>query len=57
MISTQFIIGMLNGPVAQFVGFVQNAQYAKISFMRINEIHKLEDEDDMVSISAKHGSA
>ena len=52
MISTQFIIGMLNGPVAQFVGFVQSAQYAKISFMRINEIHKLEDEDDMVSISA-----
>ncbi|WP_148371382.1 peptidase domain-containing ABC transporter, partial [Bacteroides bouchesdurhonensis] len=36
----------------QFVGFVQSAQYAKISFMRINEIHKLEDEDDMVSISA-----
>lgn len=52
MISTQFIIGMLNGPVAQFVGFVQSAQYAKISFMRINEIHKLEDEDDMVSVSS-----
>jgi ATP-binding cassette subfamily B protein len=52
MISTQFIIGMLNGPVAQFVGFVQSAQYAKISFMRINEIHQLRDEDDMVSISA-----
>lgn len=52
MISTQFIIGMLNGPVAQFVGFVQSAQYAKISFMRINEIHQLRYEDDMVSISA-----
>ena len=52
MISTQFIIGMLNGPVAQFVGFVQSAQSAKISFMRINEIHKLEDEDDMVSVSS-----
>lgn len=52
MISTQFIIGMLNGPVGQFVGFVQSAQYAKISFMRINEIHQLQDEDDMVSISA-----
>ena len=46
MISTQFIIGMLNGPVSQLVGFIQSAQYAKISFMRINEIHKLEDEDD-----------
>ena len=46
MISTQFIIGMLNGPVAQLVSFMQSAQYAKISFMRINEIHQLKDEDD-----------
>ena len=46
MISTQFIIGMLNGPVAQLVGFIQSAQYAKISFLRINEIHQLKDEDD-----------
>lgn len=46
MISTQFIIGMLNGPVAQLVSFIQSAQYAKISFMRINEIHQLKDEDD-----------
>lgn len=46
MISTQFIIGMLNGPVAQFIGFIQSAQYAKISFFRINEIHQLENEED-----------
>ena len=26
MISTQFIIGMLNGPVAQLVSFIQSAQ-------------------------------
>ncbi|MDR0566401.1 MAG: peptidase domain-containing ABC transporter [Prevotellaceae bacterium] len=50
MISTQFIIGMLNGPVAQFVGFIQSLQYAKISFMRINEIHQLRDEDDVTSV-------
>jgi ATP-binding cassette subfamily B protein len=50
MISTQFIIGMLNGPVAQFVGFVQSFQYAKISFMRINEIHQLRDEEDVTSV-------
>lgn len=50
MISTQFIMGMLNGPVAQFVGFIQSAQFAKISFMRINEIHKLKDEDDVTTI-------
>lgn len=50
MISTQFIIGMLNGPVAQLVGFIQSAQYAKISFLRINEIHQLTDEDDSSSV-------
>ncbi len=54
MISTQFIIGMLNGPVAQFVGFVQSAQYAKISFMRINEIHQLRDEDEMVAVAGNN---
>jgi ATP-binding cassette subfamily B protein len=45
MISTQFIIGMLNGPIGQFVSFVQSAQYAKISFLRLNEIHQLNDEE------------
>ena len=54
MISTQFIIGMLNGPVAQFVGFVQSGQYAKISFYRINEIHQLKDEDDLASVAANN---
>lgn len=54
MISTQFIIGMLGGPVSQFVRFIQSAQYAKISFMRISEIHQLQDEDDIVSTSSNH---
>lgn len=44
MISTQFIIGMLNAPVAQFIGFMMNYQFAKISFQRLNEIQQLEDE-------------
>jgi ATP-binding cassette, subfamily B, bacterial len=46
MISTQFILGMLNGPVLQFVNFIQSAQYAKLSFARINEIQYLDDEDE-----------
>ncbi len=45
MISTQFIIGMLNGPVQQFIQFIISAQVAHISFLRLNEIHQLEDED------------
>jgi ATP-binding cassette subfamily B protein len=52
MISTQFIIGMLNGPLVQFINFVVSAQYAKISFLRINEIRQLEDEDELLSIGS-----
>ncbi|WP_315578927.1 peptidase domain-containing ABC transporter [Hoylesella oralis] len=50
MISTQFIIGMLNGPLIQFINFIVSAQYAKISFLRINEIRQLEDEEELLSI-------
>lgn len=48
MLSTQFIIGMLNGPVTQFIGFIVSYQLAKISFLRLNEIHELEDEHEKV---------
>lgn len=50
MISTQFIIGMLNGPLIQFINFVVSAQYAKISFMRMNEIRQLDDEEELLSV-------
>ena len=50
MISTQFIIGMLNGPLVQFINFVVSAQYAKISFLRMNEIRQLNDEQDLLSV-------
>lgn len=46
MVSTQFIIGMLNGPVSQFILFIQAAQNAKISFLRLNEIHEMQDEEE-----------
>ena len=48
MISTQFIIGMLNAPVVQFIQFIISFQFAKISFLRLNEIHQLDDEHDHV---------
>ncbi|WP_316793708.1 peptidase domain-containing ABC transporter [Pedobacter frigoris] len=48
MISTQFIIGMLNAPVQQFILFITSYQSAKISFLRLNEIHELEDEHENV---------
>ena len=52
MISTQFIIGMLNGPLSQFINFIISAQYAKISFLRINEIRQLDDEEEALSVGS-----
>lgn len=45
MLAVQYIIGQLNSPIEQLIGFVQNWQNAKISMDRLNEIHSLEDEE------------
>ncbi len=47
MLAVQYIIGQLNGPIEQLIGFVQQAQDAKISLERLNEIHSLTDEETM----------
>lgn len=46
MISIQFIIGMLNGPVQQLISFMVSFQFAQISFLRLNEVQSLKDEDE-----------
>ncbi len=45
MLAIQYIIGQLNSPVEQLIGFTQQAQDAKISLERLNDIHGLEDEE------------
>lgn len=45
MLAVQYIIGQLNSPVEQLIGFTQQAQDAKISFERLNEIHQMEEEE------------
>ena len=45
MLAIQYMIGQLNVPVEQLMSFTQQAQDAKISLERLNEIHKLEDEE------------
>ncbi len=45
MMAVQYIIGQLNSPVEQLIGFVQQAQDARISLDRLNEIHQLQDEE------------
>lgn len=46
MLAIQYIIGQLNSPVEQLIGFLQQAQDAKMSLERLNEIHELPNEDD-----------
>lgn len=45
MMAVQYIIGQLNSPVQQFLGFIQGFQDAKISLERLNEIHQMDDEE------------
>ncbi|MDI9338042.1 MAG: peptidase domain-containing ABC transporter [Alphaproteobacteria bacterium] len=46
MLAIQYIIGQLNSPIEQLIGFAQQFQDAKISLERLNEIHQLDDEQD-----------
>lgn len=45
MMAIQYIVGQLNSPIEQLLGFLQSFQDAKISLERLNEIHELEDEE------------
>ena len=45
MMAVQYIIGQLNAPVQQFIGFTQAAQDARISLERLGEIHDRDDEE------------
>jgi len=45
MLAVQYIIGQLNGPIEQMIGFVQGWQNARISMDRLNEVHHAEDEE------------
>jgi ATP-binding cassette subfamily B protein len=45
MLAIQFIIGQLNVPVSQIIGFFRMAQDAKMSLDRLSEVHDLEEEE------------
>ncbi|MNJ95291.1 Lactococcin-G-processing and transport ATP-binding protein LagD [compost metagenome] len=47
MLAIQYILGALNNPIQQYIGFIQDFQDAKISLERLNEIHKEEDEPQL----------
>lgn len=45
MLAVQFIIGQLNIPVNQIIGFFRMSQDAKISLDRLAEVHNMEEEE------------
>lgn len=45
MTSIQYIIGQLNGPVDQLIGFLRSTQDAKLSLERLSEVHAKDDEE------------
>src|SRR5262249_27830059 len=46
MLAIQYIIGQLNGPINNFISFVQSLQDAQISLDRLAEVHDRDDEED-----------
>jgi len=45
MLAVQFIIGQLNVPVNQIIGFFRMSQDAKMSLDRLAEVHNMEEEE------------
>lgn len=45
MMAISYIIGQLNSPIQQLIGFVYSAQDAQIALERLSEIHNKEDEE------------
>lgn len=45
MMALQYIMGQINAPIAQFIGFAQSAQDASLSLDRLGEIHEIKDEE------------
>lgn len=47
MLAVQYIIGQLNSPIEQLIGFMHTTQDAKISLERLGEIHLKDDEEKL----------
>ncbi len=53
MMAIQYIVGQVNSPIEQLLGFIQQLQDAKISLERLNEIHQMEDEEPLDKVFLK----
>ncbi len=50
MLAIQYIIGQLNGPLQQMIGFIRDGQDALISFERLSEVHNADSEETVDEI-------
>lgn len=57
MMSISSIIGQVNGPLSQLVGFLQQFQDAKISLERSEEVHLCRNEDSPLQTDLPAGTA
>lgn len=55
MLSIQYIIGQLNGPVEQLIYFILSWQDVSISFERMNEIHTEDGEQNYTRVLCSYG--
>ena len=49
MLSVQYIIGQLNSPVNELIGFARDMQDAHLSLGRLSEVRNMQDEEDEAS--------
>ncbi|MGY5353113.1 peptidase domain-containing ABC transporter [Wenyingzhuangia sp. IMCC45533] len=47
MLSVQYIIGQMNVPIHNFLGFIRDYQDARLSLLRLNEIHQKKNEEPL----------
>lgn len=55
MMSISAIIGQVNGPLSQLIGFLQQFQDARISLERSEEVHLCKEEDSRLQTEAPQG--
>lgn len=53
MLAVQFIIGQLNVPVSQIIGFFRMSQDAKMSLERLSEVHSMDEEEQFSDMKVK----
>lgn len=52
MLTISYMLGNLNGPISQVIGFFKAAQDANISLRRLQEVNALQNEDDGLFMDA-----